>query len=576
MVSRVVKNSFKGGLNLQFLEQPEFEPLESGSPEQDALIIARNALRFLMMGWSSSWTELLSWSVFKAVFIQRDPNLLKALRFTFQQGFEHLFKQLHRLQLNEEQKEQVQLYLSNCLSLLPYSDLTPYESIKIPQLINNHWEFIEYYVTPIELTSPKDIIKDFDRVFAYGLQPIIHPNAQSHLLFMGTTYPAGQGFVPQIETDFKAFDRVGNTLYQSGRQRIVQWLAQQKNKIHVCGVSLGGALSLLFALDQGEYIERVDALNPPGLADIRDKNEERHWDNLITKPKVVVQRQANDPVSIFGTWKEEWEIVHVAPPKDKRGPNPFCDHFLNYAGFAETEFSYVAAEEENVKRKYRNFLIFSLGRGFVYYGAIWPYSFLFRPSVYFLYEYLDKKSILLSSGVALGVLVLLSCLSVAPLYLFVGALIAGLLSYGFMTLCKKMNNQDAKESKSGIATIHDPKLPRNPELDVYNPDNAIDVEFTQGQMNTYYSVMRSLVKQKEVIPTVDKPYKHNQELTKRELLLASQNPANWNKNIKMCMSKAKIINIKRVLDLEQKIGMNNKEELKEAVENEYLHYCLGK
>jgi hypothetical protein len=194
----VKKTTFKGGLDLKILEHHEFESLSHVSPESDMQITARNALRILMMGWSSSWTKFISWSVFKAIFIQRDPELVKSLRFAFQQGFEYLFKQLNQLQLTEEQEEQVQLYLSNCLNLLPYSDLTPYESIKIPQLINKQWELVEYYVTPIELTSPKDIIKDHDRVFAYGLQPITHLNAQSHLIFMGTTYPAGQGFIPQI------------------------------------------------------------------------------------------------------------------------------------------------------------------------------------------------------------------------------------------------------------------------------------------------------------------------------------------------------------------------------------------
>ena len=220
------KTGFKGELNLNFFDKSEFESIELATPNQKDLSLARNALRLLMMGWPKHWTALISWPVFKAVFIQRDPNLLRGLRLAFQEGFENLFKQLSLLELNEEQKEQVQLYLSNCLSLLPYSDLTPYESIKIPQLINNRWVLVDYYVTPIELTSltgfNRYFIKDHDRVFAYGLQAITHPQAQSHLIFMGTTYPAGQGFVSQIHADFKAFDSVGNTLYQSGRKKILE------------------------------------------------------------------------------------------------------------------------------------------------------------------------------------------------------------------------------------------------------------------------------------------------------------------------------------------------------------------
>ena len=128
-------NPFKGGLDLKFIASPQFESLEHVAPEARYPIIARNALRFLMMGWpSEDWVKLLSWPAFKAVFVHRDPKLLKELRLAFQQGYEHLFTQLQGKQFNKEQSEQIQLYLSNCLSLLPYSDLTPYESIKIPKM----------------------------------------------------------------------------------------------------------------------------------------------------------------------------------------------------------------------------------------------------------------------------------------------------------------------------------------------------------------------------------------------------------------------------------------------------------
>lgn len=576
----MVPITFKSGLDLNIFEQHEFEALNHTSDESDALIIARNTLRFLMMGWSSSWTELITWPVFKAVFIQRDPVLMKALRLAFQQGFMHLFQQLSGRLLNEQQTEQVQLYLSNCLSLLPYADLTPYESIKIPQLINHQWELVEYFVTAIELTSAKDILKDKDRVFAYGLQPITQKNAQSHLIFMGTTYPAGQGFLSQIKTDFKAFEPVGTTLYHHGKERIAQWLGQQKSKVHVCGVSLGGALSLLLVLDQGEYIERVDALNSPGLVETKAKNIWDKWNALDCKPKVVIQIQANDPISLFGVWKKEWELVRVTPPKDKQGPNSFCDHFLNYAGFAQTEFSYISAEEQNFKRRYLHDVLFSYGRGAVYYALIWPYSSLLRPLVYSTYEFWRRKSAHLSAGVTLTAVFLFSFFSVTLFYLAVGSLALGLFSYNFFMpwLLKKMNSND-REVKSDVletAALHHPKLARNFALDIYNAHNALEVELSYSQLNTYYSVMRGLVKQKEGVPTSDKPYKHNKNLTKKDLLLACVNPENSDKTVRLHMTKAKLIHVRRILDIAQHIGIENKKELQEAVYNEYHHYSLGK
>ena len=256
-MSLLDKTTFKGGLELKFFEQGEFEALDDVDSSQHGPILARNILRFFTMGWTKSWTQFLTPSVLYSFFLQRNTHLLKDVRLAMQQGFLELFKQLQDKDLNAEQREQVQLYLSNCLSMLPYGDLTPYESFKIPQCIDGHWELIEYQVTPIELTErpwwQRFFTYDYDRVFAYGLKPIVHKKAESHLIFMGTTYPAGQGFFTQIKTDSKGFESIGLSLYRSGRERIQTWLSQQKNSIHVCGVSLGGSLSLLLSLDKGNY-----------------------------------------------------------------------------------------------------------------------------------------------------------------------------------------------------------------------------------------------------------------------------------------------------------------------------------
>lgn len=378
-----MRGFFLRELDLKFFEQSEFESIDNASLERHAALTARNALRLLMMGWTASWTQLLSWPVVRAVLFYRDPSLLKELRLAFQQGFEYLFIQLENTQLDPSQKEQVQLFLSNCLSILPYADLTPYESIKIPQYIDEHWVLVDYLIKPIELTQSQGFrrffIKDEDRVFAYGLESIDNPKAQSHLIFMGTTYPAGQGFISQIDTDLRGLESVGYSLYQTGREKLSRWLAQQKDKVHVCGVSLGGSLSLLLAIDQCEKIARVDALNPPGLHDPLSVNVHDRWNVLHEKPVVVVQQQANDPVSLFGLWKKEWSIVRVIPPIEKQGPNAFCDHFLNYAGLAGTQFCVLNPEEENKKRRHRNFWLFTLARAVVYYALFAPYRFIIRP-----------------------------------------------------------------------------------------------------------------------------------------------------------------------------------------------------
>ena len=571
---------FKGGLDLKFVDGAAFESVENVTPADQHPIIARNALRLLMMGWpSESWTELLSWPVLKAVLVQRDPELLKEFRLAFQQGFELLFTQLQGQKLTPEQSEQVQLYLSNCLCLLPYSDLTPYESIKIPQNINDEWVLVEYHVTPIELTPTKGFkslfIHDKDRVFAYGLEPINHQGARSHLIFMGTTYPAGQGFVSQINTDLKGFQTVGESLYLSGRARVIKWLLNQKDKVNVCGVSLGGSLSLLLAIDQGMHLNRVDALNPAGLYESWYKNKFDRWDKLEVKPQVVVQEQGNDPVSLLGVWKKSWQILKVKPPEDKRGPNPFCDHFLNYAGFSQTEFTYADPVEENSQRKGRNFLFYVLLRSIIYYSSIAPYNYFFRPLAYFSLQ--NWIPITLSIFSLIGISVLLHLMT--PLILPLSFLTATLTVAAFdscIYLLKRLLGRSEDNMNCNFAQMHDPSLPRNPSLDIYNNDNKITVELTYEEINTYYTVMRCLVKQKNFLPEDNQDKNPENGLSKKELLLASMKPENKDVVVNVTKTKAKAVLIKDVLTFVNQLGIENENELKQAVEQDYRHYSMGK
>ncbi|WP_454781069.1 hypothetical protein [Legionella sp. WA2022007384] len=576
-----IKPTFQGGIDLNFSSQSKFEPLEGVAQHKQASIIARNAVRFLMMGWTEQWTEFLTTSVAQAIFVKRDPELVRELRFAFQQGFLELFEQLRNKQLTKEQEEQVHLYLSNCLTLLPYGDLTPYESIKIPQCIDGNWELVEYQVKPIELTERSGwrrfFIHDADRVFAYGLEPLFQKKAESHLIFMGTTYPAGQGFLSQINTDSNGFETVGESLYIMGRKRIHEWLNTQKNKIHVCGVSLGGSLSLLLAIDKGEYkLSRVDALNPAGLHDFKRKYD--YWDELTDKPLVVVQKQGNDPVSAFGIWKDDWYIIQVIPPNDKKGPNCFYDHFLNYAGFADTKFVYIDAEEDNVKRKTRNFWLYNVGRSLIYGLFLLPYTYLVRPLFYF---FAQNWKITVP---VLGVLVCapLTVTGVLPLLAFVG-IVGSILAGIFISSCFFSKNGISKApsaqaelvEKEGLAKLHDPSLARNPTMDIYNDSNAVEVGLTYQQIHTYYNVMRRLVKNKHSLPSEEKKSKHIDGVTKKSLLQECSDSKKHDLVLPLKVTRAKAAHIRHTLTLVEQMGIEN-EKLKPSLEKCYTEYCIGK
>ena len=464
---------------LNFFSSNQFEAETIDNLERNNLILVRNVLRVLMMGWQDP-TPLISRRLLSAL-VQRDSEVLRAMRSVFQEGFDHIHTQLTNKQLSESRLEQAQFFLSNCLMFLPFADLMPYEFFNIPQYINGTWHKVSYKVTPIELTATTGLqqwfIHDEDRVFAYGLEPMTHADAEPHLIFMGTTYPAGQGFLTQINTDLEPFETVGKQLYRTGHAKIAAWLDQQTQKTHVCGASLGGALSLLLAIHQGEKLSRVDALNPPGLYAPWRKSRFDHWDAMKLKPLVYIQKQANDLVSAFGVWKEDWHILRVTPNPQKAGPLSHIDHVLNYAGLAGTTFEPVDAKTENQNRRARNFLIYVILRSFVYYFALMPFRYVIYPIFHYLINHKTQAAFISVTGI----LLLMAPAFGVPLTATYWALSAIILA-STIGACIYIDAINAKNKKS-TPRCHSPDLPRNTSLNTY--ENKIEVSFTPQEWDDY-------------------------------------------------------------------------------------------
>src|SRR3989338_1471783 len=213
------------GLELSFFD-------DEISTDSDVELV-KNALKLLFRDSDRDIFSIANLRMLKAIFIKANPQLISTLRQVFQQGFNQLYQNnLQGQTYNDEQNEQIHLFITNCLNLLPYTGLNDLDEIAIPQWVDGSWQLIKYNITPIELTGRKGVsrlfIREQDRVFAYGLTPQT-PGAQAHLIFMGTTYPAGQGFWSQIMNDLQGFATAGQNLYCSGRARVRAWLHQQNS-----------------------------------------------------------------------------------------------------------------------------------------------------------------------------------------------------------------------------------------------------------------------------------------------------------------------------------------------------------
>lgn len=528
-----------GGMRLDFI-RPHVMTDERTAPNQEehARIVARHALRILMMGWPKEGIgSIVSWDLFRAIFIQRDPHLLRGMRYVFQEGFQYVYEQLKQKNLTESERAQVDLYLSNCLSVLPFSDITPYESISIPQYIHGEWELVDYQVVPIELTPTsgfdKLFLREEDRVFAYGLEPISQREAEPQLIFMGTTYPAGQGLEAQLYTDIEAFETPGKKLYLTGRERLLKWIDRQQKKPHVCGMSLGGVLALLLAVDKGDKLSRVDALNPPGLYNPWHKDTYDHWDTLYRArkaPPVYVQKQGNDPVSAFGCWRQGFQIYHVVPPQDKQGPNGFMDHALNYAGLEGTQFIPVEVDADNQARRFRDYCIFVLLRGMIHYGIMMPYHYLFRPIVYFLWDHLIALSVLVGAMLILPYLPAMVSTVVTALVALVCA--CYLLNILMNTIHVLWGTHEVKP-----LACHEASALRNESLDIYKREAT--ATFTIQELGAYHYAKHSLFSRADTTLLGG--------LSKQEILDRSIHPVLAHEKITVTASQAKIYDIQRTL-----------------------------
>lgn len=565
---------YAGGLALNFFSCAGFETPQQQSVAIDSAVIARNMLRVLMMGWNTDWRDIITKHTLRAIFVEDNPELTRNFRLAFQEGLTYVFRQLEHRSLSELEHRQAEFFISNCLTILPYMDANPYESIAIPQWLNHQWQLVEYKITPIELTPTKGfkafLLKDKDRVFAFGLEPILQPEAIPHLIFMGTTYPAGQGFATTIHTDLEGFETAGKSLYRTGHKKITEWLNSQTQKPHVCGSSLGGALSLLLAIHQGDKLSRVDALNPPGLYQPLRKSRFDNWDTFVDKPEVFVQKQGDDPVSKYGLWKKEWHILHVNPPQNKRGPNPVTDHALNYAGFADTTFTIIDTLQDNNDRKWRDILLYRLLRGFTYFTIIAPIYYVIFPTLRFAIHHKTQVLPIIALPILIGVFPALGAM-LASSFLF-GLAILPLLYCVIKSLTSIVQNQ-LRYDTTPTPKRHQPTQLRNMALDIYA--NHANTTLSLRDLGDYYQVSRHL-KAKPSLPSNPKCLKGTTVSKQTVMEQYYHDPLSAKHTVTLQASKAKIHHLHHTVRLIRKFGLLKEGPLLAEVKKSELAYQSGK
>jgi hypothetical protein len=278
--------------------------------------------------------DLIEKRTIKAILISTDVELLKQFRNELQIEIENLSQNLPK---NRQEEIVWRAFLGNIIAILPFSYPQTGEEIILPILENGICRKATYIIEVIPLKYDDN----FTPMPSLGLRPKSDPIAPPILSFMGTTYPAGNGFTATLLADFAPGYSVGEIIYNRNAQLIDKWL-ENKSNVHLIGISLGGAM-VFHTLRHHHEIARVDAYSPPGL----NKN---NWENGIGSTcHVNIYCQPGDIVTNVGNWPTGDNVsLYTIIPHHKNLPNhPFSAHARIFTGCDRITIIKESPEEAN-------------------------------------------------------------------------------------------------------------------------------------------------------------------------------------------------------------------------------------
>ena len=252
-----------------------------------------------------------------AIFTKKDETLLKEFRDLLQKELSDLHNKLPK---TKEEAFLWRAFLGNIVSFLPYTYPKNTAEFQIPFLTENsngyNVSLITYNIEVLKLTVDLQL----SPTEALGLTPknLDDTTSPHFLVFLGTTFPAGEGFLSTLLADFTPGYSVGERAYDDNKQIIDLWI-KGKTNVHTLGTSLGGALALHTFRHHPEKISRFDVYNPPGF----NKNCWKDLKNSLCEGHIYTQK--HDIVSQLGFWPTEKaqniHLYNVIPhPDDSSGP----------------------------------------------------------------------------------------------------------------------------------------------------------------------------------------------------------------------------------------------------------------
>ncbi len=283
-----------------------------------------------LLGRGKASSEWVNGKMIRGILLKGDPELLKEVRDEIRVVLQSCAAQLPQAGTAEEGV--FHAFVGNVVALLPFFYPGVGEEFLIPQKVDGAWKVVSYKVdqklelTPRWFSSP---------ISALGLTSADGPPLLS---FLGTTFPAGEGFIATLFSDFTPGMSVGHAPYLTGRKEIGKWL-EGKGGVRLFGMSLGGALTLQVLRHHQEKIAQVNAYNPAGLYPW-------NWNGFENKSEVNIFYQENDLVATLGSFPEG-DQVHVYRVIPEMPENFLKAHARVYTGSEKVTLIKSDAQYEN-------------------------------------------------------------------------------------------------------------------------------------------------------------------------------------------------------------------------------------
>ncbi|MFN0064726.1 MAG: hypothetical protein ACKVOH_00665 [Chlamydiales bacterium] len=272
--------------------------------------------------------KLLQAKMLKTVVVERDAAFMTDFRGELQGALDEAFEQRARVS-----PEAMQTFVHYILSLIPFTYPEINSRWTIPIMRNAQWEQVEYTIeqkfdlSPACLSSPLP---------AYAL--IAGGDTPPILACLGSTYPAGDGFIATWMSDCTPGLSVGKAPVLYGKAALAVWF-QGKQNVKVVGTSLGGAIALQMLRYFGDKVGEVHAVNPAGL---------HPWDSYGEQhAQVFIYSQWGDAVSTMGYFPRNAQIWRIV--KDGKDENFILAHARGYSGGAVTIFKSTVVYEHHRK-----------------------------------------------------------------------------------------------------------------------------------------------------------------------------------------------------------------------------------